>query len=119
MFGLGIWEIAVVMLVALLVLGPEKLPGLARKLGTLAREVRNAASEFQSSLQQVDVDDSPADKPKHESLHAAPTDPGTDDVSVRGNGVLNRPRGGSNRTSFRPWAKTTAGLGAPGVGGCR
>ncbi len=50
MFGLGIWEIALILVVALLILGPEKLPKVARKLGLGMREVRRAATEFQRSL---------------------------------------------------------------------
>lgn len=33
MFDIGFWELAVIMIVALLVIGPERLPGLARKAG--------------------------------------------------------------------------------------
>lgn len=50
MFGLGIWEIAVILVVGLLFLGPEKLPKVARKLGRGVREVRRAATEFQRSI---------------------------------------------------------------------
>jgi len=33
MFDVGFWELAVIMVVALLVIGPDKLPGLARTAG--------------------------------------------------------------------------------------
>ncbi len=33
MFDIGFWELAVIMVVALIVIGPERLPGLARKAG--------------------------------------------------------------------------------------
>ena len=49
MFGLGFGEIILVLVVALLVLGPEKLPALAKTLGKGMREFRRAASEFQRS----------------------------------------------------------------------
>ena len=49
MFGFGIWEIAVILFVALLVLGPEKLPKVARQMGRGLRELRRAANEFQSA----------------------------------------------------------------------
>ena len=54
MFGLGMWEVAVLFLVALLVLGPEKLPKVARKLGRGLREIRRAASELQANLAEAD-----------------------------------------------------------------
>ena len=48
MFGLGFGEIILVLVVALLVLGPEKLPKLAKQLGRGMREFRRAASDFQA-----------------------------------------------------------------------
>ena len=56
MFGLGIWEVAVIVIVALLVLGPEKLPKVARQLGRVTRELRRAVQDFQSNLASADVD---------------------------------------------------------------
>jgi sec-independent protein translocase protein TatB len=43
MFGMGAPEIAVIMVVALLVFGPEKLPELARQAGGFVRTVRKMA----------------------------------------------------------------------------
>ena len=54
MFGLGFGEIILVLVVALLVLGPEKLPKLAKQLGRGMREFRRAASEFQATLSDAD-----------------------------------------------------------------
>ena len=54
MFGLGFGEIVLVLVVALLVLGPEKLPKLAKQLGRGMREFRRAASEFQATLSDAD-----------------------------------------------------------------
>ena len=50
MFGLGFWEIAVIMLVALLVFGPSKLPGIARTLGKTVREFQHAAEGFKDAF---------------------------------------------------------------------
>ena len=38
-FGIGVWEIAVLLLVALLVFGPKRLPGMGRSLGRGMREI--------------------------------------------------------------------------------
>lgn len=43
MFGLGIGEIAVILFIALIFIGPKKLPGLAKGLGKGIREFQNAA----------------------------------------------------------------------------
>lgn len=56
MFGLGTWEIAIILLVALLVLGPDKLPQLARTIGKGLREIRRATSDLRMNL---DIDDEP------------------------------------------------------------
>lgn len=52
MFGLGIWEIALILAVALVVLGPQRLPAVAKQLGRGLRELRRAASDFQVTLEQ-------------------------------------------------------------------
>lgn len=50
MFGLGIGEIAVILFVALIFIGPKKLPGLARGLGKGIREFQNAARGLQETI---------------------------------------------------------------------
>ena len=50
MFGLGFWEIALILVITLLVLGPEKMPRIARQLGSLIGQLRRAASSFQESM---------------------------------------------------------------------
>ena len=50
MFNLGMTELLIIMVVALLVLGPKKLPELARSLGRGMAEFRRASSDLQHSL---------------------------------------------------------------------
>ena len=50
MFGLGIAEILVVLVLALLVLGPEKLPEAARQLGRLTAELRRAMEDIRHDV---------------------------------------------------------------------
>ena len=47
---LGPAEILVILLVALIVLGPERLPEAARKVGQFVGEVRRIGSGFQNEL---------------------------------------------------------------------
>lgn len=50
MFGLGIGEIAVILFVALIFIGPKKLPELARGLGKGIREFQGAARGLQETI---------------------------------------------------------------------
>lgn len=50
MFGIGTTELILIMVVALLVLGPKKLPDMARSLGKGMAEFRRASNEFTRSL---------------------------------------------------------------------
>lgn len=50
MFGLGFWEIAVILGLALIVFGPSKLPELARSLGRGLKEFRKATDELKSTI---------------------------------------------------------------------
>ena len=72
MFGLGFGEIILVLVVALLVLGPEKLPALAKTLGKGMREFRRAASEFQRGFNDMEQEANRAmtEKPKLQSANS-------------------------------------------------
>ena len=43
-FGIGIWEIAILLLIALLVFGPKRLPEMGRSLGRGMREFKDSIS---------------------------------------------------------------------------
>ena len=54
MFGIGFPELLVIAFVALLVLGPDRLPGIAKQAGQMVRQLRkfadNARDELRSEL---------------------------------------------------------------------
>ncbi|MFH0729867.1 MAG: twin-arginine translocase TatA/TatE family subunit [Pseudomonadota bacterium] len=50
MFGMGMPEILVILAVALIVIGPKKLPDLAKSLGRAINEFRHATTDLKESL---------------------------------------------------------------------
>jgi len=50
MFEVGIFELVVLLVVGLAILGPEKLPKVARTLGILSRKAGNSLATFKHSL---------------------------------------------------------------------
>ncbi len=70
MLDIGFQELAVIMVLALLIFGPDKLPDLGRRLGRAMREFRRASDEFRSTVEQnlqINADMSPT------SLDPTPT----------------------------------------------
>ena len=51
MFGIGMPEMLVILALALIVIGPKKLPDLAKTLGRTMREFKKATSEFKETIQ--------------------------------------------------------------------
>lgn len=50
MFGLGMPELLVILVVALIVIGPKKLPDIARALGKGMREFRKATNDIKQNI---------------------------------------------------------------------
>jgi sec-independent protein translocase protein TatA len=70
-FGIGIWEILILLLVLLLVFGPKRLPEMGRQLGKGMREFKDSISgsgkdedEYVSELPPPDPTAKPTPKPR-------------------------------------------------------
>ncbi len=82
MFGIGLPELIIIMVIALIIIGPSKLPDLARGLGKGMAEFRKATQEIKDSLEvdedfkeiRKDLQDtvSGLNRPPEESLDKAP-----------------------------------------------
>jgi len=73
MFGIGMTELLVILALGLLVLGPKKLPELARSLGRGLSEFRRASTEVRREF--LDVAEEPHQKPASDA--PAPATPET------------------------------------------
>jgi sec-independent protein translocase protein TatA len=52
MFGLGIPELLIIFVIALIVFGPKKLPDLGKSIGRAMAEFKKASEEFQESVRE-------------------------------------------------------------------
>ena len=52
MFGIGLPELVVILVVAIVVFGPDRLPEFARQAGRLVRQLRNLAQSAQTQLRE-------------------------------------------------------------------
>ncbi len=81
MFGIGMQELLIVLVIALIILGPKKLPEMARTLGRAFAELQRATQDLRSSVNFDDATDDPdpyeepEEEPAEDDLAPAPGDP--------------------------------------------
>jgi sec-independent protein translocase protein TatB len=49
-FGVGLWEITVIMVVAMVVFGPDRLPEFARQAGRMVRQLRKLSQAARDDI---------------------------------------------------------------------
>jgi sec-independent protein translocase protein TatB len=75
MFGIGMTELVVILVVALIVFGPTRLPELARSLGRAMGEFRRASTDLRQTFNESIQDPKPAATPVPPTPVIAPPDP--------------------------------------------
>jgi sec-independent protein translocase protein TatA len=81
MFGLGMQELIVIFVIALLIFGPKRLPDLGRSLGRGLAEFKRASEELKEGLAvELAAEEEKATAAAQEAQRAAHTDtpPGAD-----------------------------------------
>jgi len=66
MFGIGLSEFIVIVIVALIAIGPDKLPQLARTLGKAFSEFKRAGEEVKKSFREPEKPESEVASPEGE-----------------------------------------------------
>ena len=78
MFGLGFGELVLIFLIALIFIGPKKLPELAKGLGQGLKEFQKAAKGFSDQMQETVKEDQPTSGITHKLVEpidaATPTE---------------------------------------------
>src|SRR2546422_972757 len=74
MFDIGLQELVVIFVIALIVFGPKNLPQLGRALGRAMREFRRASDEFRSTIE-TNLQINETDPLPASPLHSTPGEP--------------------------------------------
>ena len=84
-FNIGAPELIIILVIALLILGPGKLPEVGQALGKSIREFRKASTDIQESVK-VETTPLPPQAASAQAAPAAPAAPAAEQAPVAGAG---------------------------------
>jgi Tat protein translocase TatB subunit len=79
--GMGPLELLVIVALALVVFGPEKLPEMAQQVGKAIREIRRVTSDVTDEIQRSIEPERPTIRPPADSITRSPVDSGSSPTS--------------------------------------
>lgn len=100
MFDVGFWELALIFMLGLMVLGPEKLPRIAAQIGRWVGRARRTATQLRYQLErEINLDDRPrrpyTPPPKTSQIVPPPgaqrAEPGTGEEATTGTSEAAKP----------------------------
>ena len=72
--GIGIWEILLILIVALIVLGPGRLPEIARTIGKTVRAIKKASADLTTTVtRELETQNKPPPSPSADKTREAPS----------------------------------------------
>jgi TatA/E family protein of Tat protein translocase len=99
MFGpIGVWEMVIILIIALIVFGPRKLPELGRSLGKSLREFKSASNELRNTLD----DEIRVEERRPPKATAPKTDPAAPPPSGEAQGATETEAAGSSISTASP-----------------
>lgn len=108
--GIGMPEIAVLLLLALIVVGPAELPKMMRTIGRFVNQARSMAKDFQRSFDEMGRESELADLRKEiENLKSAnPASEITDELRKAQDDLRHAEAVGAKEKAMKPVAKPSA-----------
>ncbi len=121
MMGMSGVELMCILALALILLGPDQLPSVAKTIGKGLREIRKATEDLKSTFEQEMVkleDDAPPKLGPGPHLKSPPpADPASARASARSAALLPPPKGPADPASARAAARLAAARGPVAPGG--